>query len=207
MVQKPEEKPGVAIVLQGGQGTGKGTMLKPLGEIIKHHYFYAHNPDTIASRFNSALENKILIFADEAFFAGKKATDTLKSMITEHIQTIERKGIDPIMTPSYCRIIMASNHTNIVHAEEDERRYFVLQVGEARKGDHDYWTKYNTWEESVPLAGMLLYYLKNRDISSYNPRVVPASDALTEQKLHSAEPPMRFLFEVLNNGCFMLNES
>ena len=54
---------------------------------------------------------------------------------------------------------------------------------------------------------MLLYYLQNRDISQFNPRVVPASDALTEQKLHSAEPPMRFLFEALNNGCFVLNES
>ena len=207
MVQQPEEKPGVAIVLQGGQGTGKGTMVKPLGDMIGHHFFYAHNPDTISGRFNSALENKMMIFADEAFFASKKATDTLKSMITEPIQTIERKGIDPIMTPSYCRIIMASNHTNIVHAEEDERRYFVLQVGEARKGDHEYWTKYNKWEESVPLAGMLLYYLQNRDISQFNPRVVPASDALTEQKLHSAEPPMRFIFEVLNNGCFVLNET
>ncbi|NYZ69469.1 toprim domain-containing protein [Endozoicomonas sp. SM1973] len=207
LVQQPEEKPGVAIVLQGGQGTGKGTMVKPVGEIIGHHFFYAHNPETISGRFNSALENKMMIFADEAFFASKKATDTLKSMITEPIQTIERKGIDPIMTPSYCRIIMASNHTNIVHAEEDERRYFVLQVGEARKGDHDYWTKYNRWEQSQPLAGMLLYYLKNRDISQFNPRIVPASDALTEQKLHSAEPPMRFLFEALNNACFVLNEA
>ena len=205
MVQKPEEKPGVAVVLQGGQGTGKGSMVRPLGEIIGHHYFYAQTPKAVAGNFNAHLENKMMIFADEAFFADKASTNALKSMITEPVQTIERKTVDMFMTPSYCRIIMASNHNNVVSAEEDERRYFVLQVSEDKKGNHEYWTDYNDWSKSIPLAGMLLYYLQNRDISKYNPRIAPCTEALVEQKLHNAEPVMQFLFNALNKGCFVHN--
>ena len=136
MVQKPEEKPGVAVVLQGGQGTGKGSMVRPLGEMIGHHYFYAGNPEAVAGKFNSHMENTVLAFADEAFFADKKAANALKSMITEPVQSIERKNVDLFMTASYSRIIMATNHENAIRVETDDRRYFILQVSEDKKGNH-----------------------------------------------------------------------
>ena len=205
MIQKPEEKPEVAIILKSGQGTGKGSMVEPIEEMIKHHYFMADNPDQIAGRFNAALENQIFIFADEAFFASKAATDRLKTLITSKTQTIERKTVDAVMTRSYCRIIMATNRDNIISAEEDERRYFILQVSEKLKQKHSFWKPYHDWAKKVPLAGMLLYYLQNRDISDYNPRIAPCTDALVEQKIHGLEPPMRFIFDALNNGGFVLN--
>ena len=205
MVQKPEEKPGVAVVLQGGQGTGKGSMVRPLGEMIGHHYFYAGNPEAVAGKFNSHMENTVLAFADEAFFADKKAANALKSMITEPVQSIERKNVDLFMTASYSRIIMATNHENAIRVETDDRRYFILQVSEDKKGNHEYWDQYNDWSENIPLAGMLLYYLQSRDINKYNPRIAPCTEALVEQKIHGLEPPMQFLFNALNNGCFVRN--
>ncbi|WFQ78084.1 DUF5906 domain-containing protein (plasmid) [Xenorhabdus sp. SF857] len=133
LVQKPEEKPEVAIILRAGQGAGKGTFVDPLGKIIGAHYSHVTSSSQMMGRFNSFMENKILIFADEFFAGSKKSTDMLKGMITEKTQMIERKGIDQIETPSYSRLIMASNHENIVKIERDERRYLFLDVSDEKK--------------------------------------------------------------------------
>lgn len=51
--------------------------------------------DQIAGRFNSQLSAKVIVFADEAFFAGdKREAGALKRLITEPTLMIERKGID-----------------------------------------------------------------------------------------------------------------
>ncbi|WP_230852431.1 primase-helicase family protein, partial [Vibrio crassostreae] len=119
MIQKPEEKPEVAIVLKAGQGTGKGTFVDPLGKIIGAHFVHLTEQSQVVGRFNSLLENRVLIFADEFFAGSKKHTDQLKGMITEKTAKIERKGVDSIIVPSFSRLIMASNHEYIVSIEKD----------------------------------------------------------------------------------------
>ena len=75
LVQKPEEKPGTAIILKGGQGTGKNTFADPLLQVMGSHGQYVNRPELITGRFNSAIENKLLIFADEAMFNSRTATN------------------------------------------------------------------------------------------------------------------------------------
>ena len=205
MVQKPEEKPCVAVILKAVQGTGKGTFVDPLGQIMGSHYLYADNPEVVAGRFNGAMENKLLVFADEAFFGSKKATNKLKSKITEPYCTIERKGIDVIMVRDFSRIIMASNNDNIVHIEADERRYLYIEVSENKKQDLDYFKPLRDQIKSGYLAPRLLHFLKNRDISQFNPHNVPKTAALMDEKLDNLEPFDRFVYVILSNGEMVRN--
>ncbi len=200
MVQKPMEKPEVAIVLKAGQGTGKGTFVDPVGKIIGAHFVHLTEQSQVVGRFNSLLENKVLIFADEFFAGSKKHTDQLKGMITEKTAKIERKGVDSIMVPSFSRLIMASNHENIVSIEKDERRYLYLEVSEERKQDHDYFEALRRVIDDPKFTGQLLQFLLERDISSFNPRRVPQTKALGEQKLDNLEPLERWLYSCLKNG-------
>lgn len=207
MIQNPAQKPGVAVILKAGQGTGKGSFLEPLGQIIGSHYCYANRPDVLTGKFNSLLENKVLIFADEAFFGSKAATDQLKTLITEPTNTIERKGVDRITVPDFSRIIMASNKDGIVSIEEDERRYFYLEVSEERKQDQEYFGKLRDLIDNGQLAGKLLDLLQRWDINDFNPRVVPKTQALTDQKINNLAPLARWLFECLQDeriagGCW-----
>lgn len=199
-IQKPEEKPEVAIILKAGQGTGKGTFVDPIGKIFGAHYLHATKPEHIVGRFNSMLENKILLFADE-FFAGSKAhTDQLKGMITEKTASIERKGIDTIPVPSFTRLIMASNHDNIVIIEKDERRYLYLEVNEERKQDHAYFEKLHDVINGKGFSEKLLKFLQDRDISNFNPRQIPYTQALVEQKIDSLEPLEKWMYNALVDG-------
>ncbi len=200
MVQKPEEKPEVAVVLKAGQGTGKGTFVDPIGNIIGAHFVHLTEQSQVVGRFNSLLENKVLIFADEFFAGSKKHTDQLKGMITEKTAKIERKGVDSIMVPSFSRLIMASNHENIVSIEKDERRYLYLEVSEERKQDHDYFEALRRVIDDPKFTGQLLQFLLERDISEFNPRRVPQTKALGEQKLDNLDPLEKWLYTILSNG-------
>ena len=200
MVQVPEEKPGVAVILKAGQGTGKGTFADPLGQIIGSHYQYADSPNLLTGRFNGAMENKILVFADEAFFGSKEATDRMKAKITERYTTIERKGIDVISVPDFARIVMASNKENLVRIETDERRYLFLEVSEEHKQDLGYFKPLREQINNGYLAPRLLHYLLNRDISAFVPQDVPKTKALLEQKLDNLEPVDRFILHMLYDG-------
>ena len=200
LVQKPHEKPEVAIILKAGQGTGKGTFVEPIGKIIGAHYLHATKSEHVLGRFNVLLENKILIFADEFFAGSKKNTDFLKSLITEDTATIERKGIDSITVPSFSRLIMASNHDNIVKIEKDERRYLYLEVSEDRKQDFAYFKALKHTLSQPSFTGELLQFLLDRDIKAFNPRQVPHTEALQAQKLDNLEPLEQWLYYALQTG-------
>lgn len=202
LIQKPWEKPEVAIVLKAGQGTGKGSFVNPIGKIIGAHYLYANTADQVVGKFNSQLENKILVFADEFFAGHKSATDQLKTKITEPIGSIERKGQDRIAVPCYSRIVMASNHENIIRIEKDERRYLFLAVDESEKQNSAYFDPLKDEVNKEDFPSKLLQYLLDRDITSFSPRAVPKTKALTEQKIDNLEPLDRWIYNVLLDGCF-----
>ena len=93
----------------------------------------------LVGNFNAHLETAIVVFADEAFWAGdKQGEGTLKTLITGNAIRIERKGIDLKSSPNHIHLIMASNADWVVPASADERRYFVLDVSDAHRQDHAY---------------------------------------------------------------------
>jgi hypothetical protein len=200
LVQKPEEKPEVAIVLKAGQGTGKGTFIDPIGKIIGSHYLHAQSPEQVIGKFNAQLENKLLVFADEFFAGSKGSTDRLKTMITESVGSIERKGQDRIQVPCFARIIMATNHENVIKIERDERRYLYLDVSEEHKQDAKYFDKLHSAINSEHFCEKLLGYLLEFDITSFSPRNVPKTKALTNQKIDNLEPLDKWMYSILRAG-------
>lgn len=73
IVQNPGgERPGIAIVLRGKRGTGKGVFVNTFGKIFGVHFLHLYNSNQLVRRFNQQLKDCILCFADEAFFAGDK---------------------------------------------------------------------------------------------------------------------------------------
>ena len=74
------------------------------------HGIQVFNPKHVVGNFNGHLRDVLLLFADEAFFAGDRAADgVLKGLITEPSLMIERKGVDAVRAPNLLRVIMATN--------------------------------------------------------------------------------------------------
>jgi len=133
------KRPGTSLVVRGGQGTGKGSVIWPIMQIL---YPYTHQCDSmveVLAAFNAFMEDTILLFADEATWGGsKKESGKLKRLITEDTLNIQRKGIDTYQAPNFIRMYVSSNGKWVVPAEDGERRYTVFNVSDTYKEDHDW---------------------------------------------------------------------
>lgn len=199
-LQHPEEKPGILIILLGGQGTGKGTLGRILRFIWSATYLQVHNIDAVTGNFNASLERAFIVFMDEALFAGdRKASDALKSLVTEPVIHINEKHQPARQTHSYHRFFAATNADHLKNTERDDRRDFALRVSESRKGDHGYWQALNIEIEQGGVAAMV-HDLLAIDLSNFNVRQKPDTKELLEQKLQSLGPVARWWHDCLNGG-------
>jgi hypothetical protein len=205
MVQKPEEKPGVIVVLLGGQGTGKGMFFNLLHEIFSKTTLLVSDVDRVIGRFNAQLERNYIVCMDEALFVGdRKAIDRLKSVITENTITIEEKYQPSRSIRSYHRLFAASNHDHFANIEKDDRRFLFLRVSEAYKQDTIYFKTLSDAINDLTTIGALLYYLLRKDISNFEVRRKPKTEEAGNQKLQSLDGFERYFCEVLMTSTFNL---
>lgn len=203
MVQKPEDKPGVAVVLRGEEGTGKGSFVSPFMSMLGKHGLSVANRQHYFSNFNGATEGKVLIYLDEAIWAGSKQDESiLKSQITERTQVIERKGFESYSVHSCSRFIMSSNEDWVIPAGKDARRFFVLDVSSKHKQDTQGYFKDLNEEFENGGDEALYVYLKHYDFSGVNIREAPQTKALMEQKLLSMNSVQQWWYDVISDGVY-----
>jgi hypothetical protein len=198
IVQKPAEKPTVAIVVRSIEGTGKGMMVRPLLPIFGAQGVHLNGDRHITGQFNSAIANKLLIFADEVDLTSSNTADKLKAFISESTIQLEKKGLEAIVIPNYARVIFASNRPHVIAAGLRERRYLVLEPDAHKAQNDEYFKKLNNWIENEG-AEKLFHYLSKVDIAAFNPFKAPITAALIDQKLQSIPADYQFIYEKLSS--------
>lgn len=200
IVQKPWEKPGVALVLKGKKGVGKNVIFEAMRRLMPNNYRLASNSRYLVGNFNSHLENLLLFVADEAFWGGDTASNgILKGLITDDRLEIERKGIDSYSVKSCVRVAILGNEDWLVPSSEDERRYAIFNMGEGRKQDRKFFTQLtNDMKEGG--ARYLFHVLKNFDLTPYDVGSAPKTEGLHDQKIRSLNAEKQWWFECLANG-------
>lgn len=199
-VQHPDELVGVALALRGSMGTGKGVFANGYGSLFGRHFMPLTQGSQLTGKFNAHMKDKCLVFADEAFWAGdKQAEGVLKALITEPSLVIEGKGENAFKIKNHLHFIFATNNDWVAPAGPQERRFFVLDVGEKHMQDHAY---FEAIQNELDNGGReaLLHYLLHYDISGVNLRQFPQTAALMEQKLYSMTPVQKFAFQLLESG-------
>jgi hypothetical protein len=200
VVQKPNDTGEVAIVLRGGKGVGKSFFAKHFGKLFGRHYLEVSNPSHLVGNFNAHLRDTVLLFADEAFYANdKKHVSILKTLITSDMLTVEAKGVDVESAANFVHLIMASNSEHVVSASQDERRFFVLDVGTEKQQETKYFRSIADDLESGGYES-LLHFLLGYDLTNYEVRLVPQTHALMEQKLQTAESWMGQIVQMAETG-------
>ncbi len=200
MLQHPAEQGEVAVVMKGGEGTGKGTLAKCLKHIIGHHALAIANGKHLVGSFNSHLRDVVFLFADEAFFAGDRAhVGVLKSIITEPYLTVEGKYVNAVEVPNYLHLMMASNELWVIPASLDARRFLVLEVNDTAKNNHEYFGAIWKQMEAGGYAAML-HDLLAYDLSSFNVRAVPTTEGLQRQRKLSLPTTEAWWLDCLERG-------
>ncbi len=181
MFQHPGEQGHTALVLRSGEGTGKGIITDMLVEAFGTHSYIATSTKEITGQFNDHLATAVLVVANEAVWGGDKSQEgVLKSLITDPHQFFEKKYLPKFQVRNCCHLLMLTNNDWVAPVGLDDRRYLYLDVSEKMKGNHDYFNKLVEQIEGDGAAAFI-HFLLNRDISGFNPRVMP--EVANETKL------------------------
>ena len=190
LVQRPWQKLGVAIVLQGQPGSGKGILITEfLAKIIgPHHFSHITGLDQICGQFNGpALGTACLVFADEVMCsANKHHAAKLKTLITESQHTIENKNAPSLSVASFANYIFSSNEEHVLPIEHKDRRYFALQTDNKFSGINAEKKAHFDQLLAVPVK-LVAYHLHLIDLSQFNARQVPTTEWQRSQKLLSMQ--------------------
>jgi hypothetical protein len=198
-VQHPDQPGEVALVLRGKMGTGKGLMAKVFGNLWGRHFMQVSDPKHLVGNFNAHLRDCVVLFGDEAFYAGdKKHESVLKMLITEETLAIEAKGVDVVASPNYVHLILASNNDWVIPAGAEERRFLVLDVSDSKMQNTAY---FRAIADQLNRGGReaLLHLLMSRDLTGFEVRKVPQTAALREQKQHTFSPELLWWFGKIND--------
>jgi len=207
MIQKPNSPAEVAICFHGDMGTGKSTLGNLLTYLAGQHGLAITNPELLTGRFNGHLQDKIMLFADEAISShDKKAISMLRALITEHRITFEKKGKDAMANqPNRLHIMIASNDEKFIPASlvDGERRFFIMKVNNKKMGDKAFFKALQKQLYKDGGAEAMFHDLRVRDIGDWAPREnIPQTQALSDQKLRNMGLEPQWWFEKLEEGNF-----
>lgn len=201
MLQKPEEKPGIMIVMLGAQGTGKGAFFTLMRRIWSKTTLQVSDVDQVIGRFNASLERNYIILMDEALFAGdKKSIEKLKSLITESRIGIEQKYQPSHSIDSYHRFFAASNNSHFAQIDRDDRRFLFLRVSSKFQGNTEYYKElFNAINDDTTINAMV-HKLLQTNLSTYTVTSRPKTKEHLKQKIQSLSGFDRYWYEILCNG-------
>ena len=201
LFQNPNEKPGTVPVLRGPTGTGKSFFTDALRTIIgKRHSLKISQRNQLVGRFNSHLANKLLVVAEEVTWGGNREMEaTLRDFVTAPQLPVEGKGLDLYEVDSYHRLVIISNERWVVHAQDNERRYVILDISPARQKDLKY---FRALDQELTHGGYerLMYLLMQHPVNREMALTRHDTAGAHEQQIHSLSPIDRWWFEVLDRG-------
>jgi hypothetical protein len=181
-VQHPGELAGAALMIRGDKGAGKGVFFRSVRQMYGSHGKQISNRSHLIGNFNAHQQNCLLLYADEAYWAGDlKGEAILKALITEPTQLIERKGVDAVMMPNRIKLCMSANADWVLPASGDERRYGVFDAVNVRGDKEKYFDALHR-ELLGGGIGAMLYDLLNMELGDWSPRFIPQTKALQRQK-------------------------
>jgi len=135
-IQHPTEKLPTAVILQGRQGSGKGTFKALILDAIFGSNCQEINQTHLESSFNEYLLGKQIIVANEVMHNENRQTlpNVLKNLVTDPEITISRKFRKEIVGRNFTHWIFCTNSDNPIKIDEDDRRYSVFYSEKIRQG-------------------------------------------------------------------------
>ena len=124
LVQRPHMKSQVMILIYGGQGIGKGSLIDFLRKFVLGEKWTQQIQNVDLDLFGqfSSRENTILMQIDEMDDA-RKHQSALKNLTTADMIRCEKKNVMKEMAKNYLNVIATTNNLTSIPVESTDRRY------------------------------------------------------------------------------------
>lgn len=201
----------VAVMMTGGQGTGKSTLTEvwsaPFGAA-------AASGDSIEMMLSgenvSYLAEIGALVLNESMWAGNRKTyATLKSRITDNFRGAEKFQPARQVVNNLC-IMMSTNDGWAMHVEKDDRRFLIVEPNGKFANNEGFWTAvrkemFEGPNLKTPSKGCQYFFgdLMKRDIGTFHPAFRrPKTDAWKRQALKTLGEFGAWLLDEIEKGKF-----
>jgi hypothetical protein len=178
-VQRPQDKPNHAIVLGGGMGIGKDTILEPVKVAVGPWNFQDVSPAHLLGRFNGFVKSVVLRVSEArdlgdvdryAFYDHMK----VYTAAPPDILRCDEKNVREYAVPNVCGVIVTTNHkTDGLYLPPDDRRHYVAWSDLTRdQFPADYWNVLYRWYADGG-HGHVAAYLTTLDLSDFDAKAPP----------------------------------
>jgi hypothetical protein len=135
-----------------------------------------------------------VVMAEANEFSEKSNMDKSKDMMTAKKINIEPKGKDPYSIASFQRFIAHSNHIDCIAPSVNDRRFVVVANWEAPES-REYYNNLVKLIYDDKVVEAWFDYLSHRDISAFNPKIIPETKIKKELAFIHLPSSQRFLVE------------
>ncbi|KAA6354618.1 MAG: hypothetical protein EZS28_049855, partial [Streblomastix strix] len=196
MIQNPGKKSRAAIILQGRQGIGKNRFTDVIAELTNRYSCpNITNIDEFTCNFNQFVENKMFSVMNEIrnYDSKKSVAIEMKSIISDLTIRINEKNQPRRKAEKVMNIIYVTNADSPLQLDTDERRYLVCacktihQVIEDHK-DVEYFCELSQSYTQEFYENLMTFFLE-RDISQFNPTLIPMTEA-KKQLINVSRSPL-----------------
>lgn len=197
-INRPYEKPGVALIVTGKHGCGKSAIF----EVLLRNYFDTNhamvtNIHDLTNKYNrSTFENTCVITVSEAqsFENQKHDLSVLKDLITNSSIQTEEKFASRRELRSHHSFYLTSNDDHPLMVQATERRFAILKMNDTYLGNREH---FKALFEELNDDGCLkafANYLKQFNIPLYE---IPQSESLENSRMID---PLTAKFESILEG-------
>ena len=204
--QRPHQPTGVAILLYGKEGCGKGIIstfhrMHVLGKGCSYHTEDAEVE--IFSKHADGLVNKVFVQADEVKISMNDRRESLKNIITNETITFEPKFAARMTVKNMVNLLMTTNNENAVSVSPTCRRYALFRCSNVYKGNIQYFTNLAAHLRRPEVARAWYQYLMTLDMGEFTSTIVfqelrPRTEYLREAQQATVSCVSRFLSAIIN---------
>jgi hypothetical protein len=169
IIQYPARKTGVAILIYGIEGCGKGILI----DYFRNHILGPHctmktanAPKDLFSTFSNGHLNNVLVQVDELGNI-QKYTDTLKDLISSEDGRYEGKCKNAVTVVNMCNFIFTTNNKNSLHISENDRRIAMFETASTYVKNKAYFQKLSNHLHRKKTMSAVFYCLNKIDLSKY----------------------------------------
>jgi Family of unknown function (DUF5906) len=182
-VQHPDQKPNHALVLGGGQGIGKDTLLAPIKYAVGPWNFQDISPTNLLEPFNPFVK-AVVLRMNEAHDLGESER-TNRFALYERVKIYaatppevlrcNEKHLRQYYVPNVLGLIITTNHkSDGVYLPSDDRRHFIAWSHRSKEEfSAEYFNELWSWLLYENGNAHVAAYLAQRDLSAFNPCALP----------------------------------
>ena len=196
LVQNPGCKVHYALLVRGGQGTGKSWIGRMMTAVIGAPNVVFPSNDEVLSQWTVWTEGSSLAVIEELMARGRlDMANRLKPIITEPTLRIEEKKRSIYSIPNHLNLLAFTNHEDALPIEAGDRRWLVVSSPMKPMGDEYYDRLWAFLEGAGPSA--VKHFLLNRRVTLNAKGMAPRTKGKDEMRRRSLSEAEQYLAEML----------